>query len=194
MLTDLLVGEIVSVHGVRGGLRVKPLTDDPARFEKLDEVDVKLPSGSGNAGKLSGTYRVSYAAVSGNTVILMLEGIDDRNTAELMRGAMLSVPREKAVKLPEDTYFIGDLIGCLVYEFGDGADEQLYDENAPGVNVLGRLFDVQHTGGNDIYGVRTPDGREMYLPAIGEVIRRVDVREGKIFVKLLPGLREVYLS
>ena len=184
MLENLLIGEVVSVHGIRGGLKVKALTDYPERFKNTAEVDVKLPAGSARSRELSHRYKVCYASVAGNTAILLLEGIDDRNTAELYRGATLSVPREAAVKLPEDTYFIGDLVGSNVYELTDN----------DGMSLLGKVFEVIPTGSNDAYGVRTPDKKIIYIPAIASVIRHVDVERGEIFVKLLPGLKEVYLG
>ena len=184
MLENLLIGEVVSVHGIRGGLKVKALTDYPERFKNTAEVDVKLPAGSARSKELSHRYKVCYASVAGNTAILLLEGIDDRNTAELYRGATLSVPREAAVKLPEDTYFIGDLVGSTVYELTDN----------DGMSLLGKVFEVIPTGSNDAYGVRTPDKQIIYIPAIASVVRHVDVQRGEIFVKLLPGLKEVYLG
>ena len=199
MLKNLLIGEIVSVHGVHGALKVKPLTDWPERFESTEEVDVKLPSSAGQFKKLSGRYKVSYASLNGNTVILMLDGVNDRNTAELFRGAQISVRRDEAVELPEDTYYIGDLIGSSVFELTDEAAGEAeafgtYRTDAAGVSLLGKIFEVQPTGSNDIYGVKTPDGQVLYLPSIAQVVRRVDVENGLVFVKLLPGLKEVYLS
>ena len=192
MLKNLLIGEVVSVHGVHGALKVKPLTDVPERFESTEEVDIKLPSDAGQFKGLSRRYKVSYAALNGTTVILMLEGVNDRNTAELFRGAKISVRRDEAIELPADTYFIGDLIGSDVYELTE--DTGSYGVNDPGVSLLGKIFDVQPTGSNDIYGVKTPEGQAMYLPSIAEVVRHVDVEKGQVFVKLLPGLKEVYLS
>ena len=192
MLKNLLIGEVVSVHGVHGALKVKPLTDVPERFESTEEVDIKLPSDAGQFKNLSRRYKVSYAALNGTTVILMLEGVNDRNTAELFRGAKISVRRDEAIELPADTYFIGDLIGSDVYELTE--DTGSYGVNDPGVSLLGKIFDVQPTGSNDIYGVKTPEGQTMYLPSIAEVVRHVDVEKGQVFVKLLPGLKEVYLS
>ena len=194
MLKNLLIGEVVSVHGVRGALKVKPLTDHPERFEKTSEIDVRLPSDSGQFKGLSRRYKVSYASVNSGMVLLMLEGVYDRNKAELYRGAMLSVTREEAIRLPEDTYFIGDLIGSQVYELPYGEEDSVYDPEAPGVSLLGKVTDVQPTGSNDVYRVRTPEGKDIYLPAIGDVVRFVDVEKGQIFVKLLPGLKEVYLT
>lgn len=90
----------------------------------------------------------------------------------------LEIPREKAVKLPENTYFIGDLIGCAVKE-----------ENG---NLLGTLTEVQSTGANDIYEITGTDKKKIWIPAIADVIKAVNVEQGEITVSLLPGLKEVY--
>lgn len=175
MLSKIRIGEIVNVHGVKGALKVLPLTDNPIRFCSLTEVELVTKRRSGGNPK---TYKVLSAVPSGNMVLLRLYGIDDRNKAELLRGMFLEIPREKAVKLPKDTYFIGDLIGCAVKE-----------ENG---NPLGTLTEVQSTGANDIYEITGTDHKKIWIPAIADVIRAVDVEKGEITVSLLPGLREVY--
>lgn len=190
MLERLRIGEIVSVHGVKGALKVLPLTDNPIRFCSLAEVDVVPKRGNRNGivDKNGTTYKVISATPAGNVVLLKLYGIDDRDKAEQFRGMFLEIPREKAVKLPKDSYFIGDLLGCTVKTEDD--------------EVLGKLTDVQSTGANDIYEVTevVKDGessnkqkkKTIWLPAIGDVIKDVDVEKGEIIVSLLPGLREVY--
>ena len=190
MLERLRIGEIVSVHGVKGALKVSPLTDNPIRFCSLAEVDVVPKRGNRNGivDKNGTTYKVISATPAGNVVLLKLYGIDDRDKAEQFRGMFLEIPREKAVKLPKDSYFIGDLLGCTVKTEDD--------------EVLGKLTDVQSTGANDIYEVTevVKDGessnkqkkKTIWLPAIGDVIKDVDVEKGEIIVSLLPGLREVY--
>jgi 16S rRNA processing protein rimM len=175
LLNRIRIGEIVNVHGVKGALKVLPLTDNPIRFCSLTEVELVPKRRSGGNPK---TYKVLSAVPSGNMVLLRLYGIDDRNKAELLRGMFLEIPREKAVKLPKDTYFIGDLIGCSVKE-EDGA-------------LLGTLTEVQSTGANDIYEITGTDHKTIWIPAIADVIKAVDVEKGEITVSLLPGLREVY--
>ena len=180
MLERIRIGEIVSVHGVKGALKVLPLTDNPIRFCSLTEVDI-VPKRGGRKGAEVTNYKVLSATPAGNVVLLKLYGIDDRDKAEQFRGMFLEIPREKAVKLPKDSYFIGDLVGCVVKtESGE---------------VLGTLTDVQSTGANDIYEVTPRDNQKnksIWLPAIGDVIKAVDVEKGEIIVSLLPGLREVY--
>ncbi len=175
MLKSLIIGEIVNVHGVRGALKVTPLTDDPKRFRTLKQVTVSHQNHKKTEKKI---YAVVSAVLAGNFVLLQLEGIDDRDKAMMLRGALLEIPREEAIVLPEDHYFIGDLIGCRVTE-SDGT-------------VLGFVRDVFQTGSNDVYRVVSEQGAEILLPAIGEVILRIDIAAGEITVKLLPGLREVY--
>lgn len=184
MLKKFLIGEIVNVHGVKGALKVRPLTDHPIRFTKLDEVQVVLPKNSPNGVELSYSYKVISAVISGEFVLLRLYGIQDRNQAELYRGAMLEIPREKTIDLPADTYFIGDLIGCTVIEETDDGTEL----------PLGKVTDVFRTGSNDVYQVENDAHQELLLPAIAQVIREVDVEKGMIRVRLLPGLKDVYLN
>ena len=166
MLNRIRIGEIVNVHGVKGALKVLPLTDNPIRFCSLTEVELVPKRRSGGSPK---TYKVLSAVPSGNMVLLRLYGIDDRNKAELLRGMFLEIPREKAVKLPKDTYFIGDLIGCSVKE-EDGA-------------LLGTLTEVQSTGANDIYEITGTDHKTIWIPAIADVIKAVDVEKGEITVE-----------
>lgn len=169
------IGKIVSVHGVKGALKVLPLTDNPLRFCALTEVNAVPDRGMRAEPK---SYKVLSATPSGNVVLLKLYGINDRDQAERLRGMYLEIPREKAVKLPADTYFIGDLIGCTVRE-EDGTE-------------LGTLTQVQPTGANDIYEVTGKDRPSIWIPAIADVVKSVDVEKGEIIVSLLPGLKEIY--
>lgn len=171
MIEYLTIGEIVNVHGVRGAVKVIPLTDDPARFKKLKTARVVH---RGNTRE----YDVQSVQIQSKFVIVKLSGIEDRAAAAALRGAEIEVSRKDAVKLPKDTYFICDLIGCKVIE--------------PDGNVLGVVDDVFSTGSNDVYSVKDRQGGNIMIPAIAQVIKNVDVEKGEIEVELLPGLKEVY--
>lgn len=163
------VGTITSPHGVRGDLKVYPTTDDPERFLDLEKVILRKKAG----GSGEETRKVSNVRFLKNMVILHLEGIPDRNTAELYRQCELYVPREEAVPLDEDEYYIADLIGMEVYR----------EEGR-----LGTLRDVMQTGANDVYVVDSPEYGEVLIPAIKACIINVDPAEGRMDVHLLPGL------
>lgn len=152
----LIVGEIARPHGLRGELKVKPLTDDPDRFFALKRVRI------GDEVRTLHTLRVheGYAYIR-------LEGIYSRAAAEAMRGILLSIPREDAVPLDEDTEFICDLVGC---EATDTAGE-----------AHGILKEVLQPGGVDVYVFAGPKGRLM-VPALKKVVLEVDVAAKRILL------------
>ena len=161
------VGCITSPHGVHGEVKVYPTTDDPDRFLDLEKVILRK-NGKEEIRKIS---RVRFQK---NMIILSLEGITDRNTAELYRQWELYVSREDAIPLEENEYFVADLIGMKVYQEGD--------------NYLGVLRDVLQTGANDVYAVETESYGEVLIPAIKACIIKVDPAAGRMDVHLLPGL------
>ena len=162
------IGTITSPHGIRGEVRVFPTTDDPARFLDLKSVILKRnESESGEVKKIQGVR------FQKNMVLLLLEGINDRNAAETLRKIELYVAREDAVPLGENEWFIADLIGMDVYT-EDG--------------LLGKLTDVMQTGANDVYCVQSPVHGEVLIPAIKQCIMNVNVEGGRMDVHLLPGL------
>ena len=169
METRFQVGVITSPHGVIGEVNVFPTTDDPKRFRRLKEVILVQ-------GKNKKTVEIESVKFFKNMVILKLAGYDDRDAVEKLRQSSLFVPREKAVRLKEDEYFIADLMGLKVLD-GDAEDAE-----------LGTLEDVMETGANDVYVIRLLDGRELLLPAIKQCILEVNVEEGFVRVHVLDGL------
>ena len=165
----LRVGVITSPHGVRGEVKVYPTTDDIRRFDRLKSVFI-------TRGGILENVKVTGRKYSGNMVILKLEGIDDRNTAELMREKDLYVERKDAVSLEPGEYFIADLVGCEVV-----SDEGVH---------IGELTAVIKTGANDVYSVTTPKGKEVLFPVIKDCILDVDIASKKVTVHVMKGLME----
>ncbi|MBQ1849739.1 MAG: 16S rRNA processing protein RimM [Lachnospiraceae bacterium] len=169
METRFQVGVISSPHGVAGEVNVYPTTDDPKRFRRLKEVIMVQ-------GKTEKVVEIEGVKFFKQMVILKLKGYDDRDSVEKLRTCPLYVPREKAVRLQKDEYFIADLIGIKVLD-ADKDDAQ-----------LGVLEDVLSTGANDVYVVRMADGKEVLIPAIKQCILEVNVEEGFVKVHVLDGL------
>lgn len=167
MINYLKVGQIVNTHGVRGEVKVYPLTDDLKRFDKLKFVFIK----SGDQYKKVQVQGVKYVK---SMAVLKLSGIESMNDAEKYRDMYIYIDRENAIKLPEDTYFIADLIGMDVL---DGLG-----------NPLGKLTNVISTGSNDVYEIKPEEGKSFLIPAIGDVVKDVDVANKKMVVELLEGL------
>ena len=159
MLTShLLIGEITKPQGIHGEVKVRPETNDPARFYDLKYAFFK----SGDSYIRRG---IQHVRVDGEAVYLVFDGVTDRNAAEKLRGQMLYIDRANAVKLPEDTNFICDLIGCA----GEDIDGR----------YLGVMTDVLQPGSNDVYVFNGPMG-EILIPALKSVVREVDVEHKRI--------------
>lgn len=165
----LEIGEIVNTHGVKGELKVLPLTDDPRRYDDLRWVYLDRDNTLEKREIEAVKYFKSF-------VIVKLKDINDMDTAEKLKGLFIKIDRENAVKLPQDTYFICDLIGS-----------DIYDEN--GVK-LGDLKDILQTGSNDVYVVRNENNREILIPALKSVVREILIDDKKITVSLPEGLVE----
>lgn len=163
----LEVGQIVNTFGIKGQVKVTPFTDDIKRFDELKEIYIEKK----NELKLFQIEQVNY---SKNMVILKLKGVETPEEAEKLRNCYIKIDRKDAKKLPEGTYFIADLIGLDVYT----------DEN----KLLGKVDDIYNTGSSDIYVVKDELGKQILLPAIKEVLKQVDLENGKIIVHLIKGL------
>jgi len=161
------IGQIVNTFGIKGMVKVNPFTDDVFQFEDMKTILVEKKD------ELL-EIQIEEVKYSKNQVLLKLKGIETIEEANKYRGCYLKISRQKARKLPEGTYFIADLIGLDVYT----------DEN----ELLGTLLDIYNSGANDIYVVKDILGKQILLPAIKEVIKDVNLDEGKITVHIIEGL------
>lgn len=163
----LEIGQIVNTNGLKGLLKVKPLTDDIRRFEELETVYIQK-------GSNLVEFKIQEVKYIKHMVLLKLEGIDDINEAEKYKNLYIKINRKDAVELEKNSYFIVDIINCEVYT----------EEN----ELLGKVVDVFPTGSNDVYTVKNSDGKEILIPAISEVIKNVDIPNKIIIIHLLEGL------
>lgn len=163
----LKAGVITSTHGVRGEVKVFPVTGEPERFRNLKKVYL-------DTGRERMELEIAGVKFFKQFAILKFRGIDNINDIEKYRGCSLWVTRDDAVPLEEDEYYIGDLIGMQVYT-EDGMS-------------FGKLKDVMETGANDVYIISTEEHGEVLVPAIHECILDVDVENRSMKIHLLPGL------
>ncbi len=169
IMEDMLrVGVISSTHGIRGEVKVYPTTDDIERFDRLKEVML-------DTGKALIPLRIAGVKYFRQFVILKFEGYDTIESIEKYKGRDLLVSRENAVPLAEGEFYICDIIGFPVVSTQE--------------EELGVLEDVISTGANDVFVVRTPDGKELLLPYIDECIREISLDKKRITAFLMPGLR-----
>lgn len=167
---EVNIGLILGPFGVKGELKVMPLTDDPARITELTDVLI------GKENEESQSFNVIRVRVHKNLVIIKLKGINTREESIVLKNAYLRIPREQLKKLGEDQFYITDLEGMDVY-LQDGSK-------------LGSLKEVIKTGANDIYSV-VGEKRKYLIPAIKEVIKVVDVENKKIVIEPIAGLLDL---
>lgn len=163
----LEIGQIVNTNGLKGFVKVKPLTDDITRFEDLETVYIQKKN------ELI-EFKLQDVKYIKNMILLKLEGIDNITEAEKYKNFYIKINRKDAVELEENSYFIVDIIGCEVFT----------EEN----EFLGKVIDIFQTGSNDVYSVKNKEGKEILLPAISEVIKNIDTTNKKIKVHLMEGL------
>lgn len=157
MNDTLKIGLITKPHGIKGEMRVTPLTDDVARFKRLKNVIID--------GK---NYGVSGARVAADAVYLSVSGITDRNAAELLRGKFLLVERKDAVSTDEYSFFVADIIGCrVVNEHGD----------------LICVVDEVVSAKTDYFTAKTADGKTVRFPFLRDLLVSVDIENKTITVK-----------
>ena len=152
----LMIGEITKPQGVRGELKVRPITADPYRFEGMTEAYVKRADAYERV-------RLTVNRVTGDAAFINLDGVTDREQAEKLRGTLLYVDRAHAIELSEDETFLCDLVGLR------GIDDEGHE--------IGVLADVLQPGGNDVYIFKGPRG-DVLVPALKSVVKSVDLDAG----------------
>lgn len=163
----ITIGRVLKTHGVKGELRIEPLTDHPGRFSGLKRVFITSPRGK----ELQCTV-LSVRYLDGKPLI-SFAGYETPEKARELNGSLVQVPEEEAVPLPEGQYYWFELIGMEV-------------ESESG-EKLGRITDIFETGSNDVYVMRSGK-KEIYLPATKEVIREVDRKSRRMVIHVMEGL------
>lgn len=162
----LELGQIVSTHGIKGEVRFNPWCDTPEFVKKFKTLYFDA-----NGSK---AVRVLSARPHGNIVILMLEGVDNVDKARELKNTVLYIKRSDA-HLPSGSWFIQELFGCEVFDCNSGES-------------LGTVCDVSETGANDVWHIKTHDGREVLIPAVKEIVIDPDVENGIIKINPIKGL------
>lgn len=170
----IIIGKIIGAHGIRGEVKVYPLTDDAHRFIKLKECffcredlsDLKPVS-------------VKTSRLDRGNVLIHFNGVDDRDRAQEIHGTFIAVSRENAVPLKKDSYYIADLIGLNVID----------DEKGD----LGKVCDCYETGANYILEIkRQGKKKNLLLPFLKIYCYVVNPEEGYIKCVMPKGLYELY--
>jgi 16S rRNA processing protein RimM len=166
----LLLGKLLRPHGVRGEMRMSILTDYPERLAELDVVYL----GTSPQQKNPKPYEIDTLRFHKQYALIKFTETTERNEADLLRGLMVMIDIANAVPLEEDEFYLYELIGLQV-QTEDGA-------------IIGTIQSVMETGANDVYVLRSPQGKEILVPAHDETLLDVDTDSGIVLMKLPDGL------
>ncbi len=165
MENTLEIGQIVNSYGIKGFLKVVPLVDNINQYKDFKTIYIENKAGLKE-------FDVEEVKFSKNLVLLKLKGIDDISEAEKYKNLYIRAKRED-IKLEDGAYFIVDLIGLDVYTL----DEK----------YLGKIIQVLQPGANDVYVVKDNE-KEVLLPVIPDVIKKIDIQAKRVDVNLIEGL------
>lgn len=160
------LGRIAGAHGLRGALRFRP--DDP-RSESiriLDRVFIER-EGAVSEYPIAGLSPLGHGASR-----LILEGVDDVNAAEALKGATVMAAEEDLPPLAEHEFYYHQAIGCEVL--------------LPDGRSIGKIEEVFSTGANDVFVVRGE--REILVPVIADVVKSIDLGAHRVTIEPVPGL------
>jgi 16S rRNA processing protein RimM len=176
----VLVGVIQGAHGLSGQLKVKSLSDNPARFVPDSRLFVRgqrIEDGGKRTEKCDGTQPLALTVVSASPhqgkLLLAFAEITDREAASALLGAELMAEPD-AAPLPKGQYYHYQLLGLAVYEQG------VY---------LGRIIEILSRPANDVYIIQAETGGEIWVPALKTVVKDIDLEAKRMEVKLPEGLK-----
>ena len=156
----IVIGKVGAPHGIHGELRIQPLTDFVDRFEGLGEVMV--------GDELLHVESVKY---HGQSILLKFREYPVREEAMKLTGRLLTVDRSEAAPLSEGEFYTFDIIGLSVFDLRG--------------NKMGVVENVLRTGSNDVYAVRSEEGREILVPALKKVVKEIDLPGGRMLVEMM---------
>lgn len=160
------IGRIVAPFGIRGDLKIFPLTDVPDRFTQLEAVYL-TPDYTRYAIEGVRPYK-------GDLLLLKLRLVNDANTAETLRNRDICIPLEQLAILPPNSYYQHDILGLQVLTLDQ--------------HLVGSIVDIIQTGSNDVYVIKTAHGNQILIPAIKDIIKQIDLPRRVMYIDPIKGL------
>ena len=163
----VVVGKVGRPHGLRGFVNVSMLTDWPDRFQTGQSLYLV------KEGEKGRWVVIEQTRLKGSLVLLKLEDINNRESAESIRNFELLIQSDNRPPLPKGQYYLSDLIGLKV-------------KTVEGKNI-GRVVDVMQNLAQDIYVIENK-GRKILIPAVKQFIKTIDLKQGELIVDPIEGL------
>ena len=179
------LARIRKAQGRKGEVLAEILTDFPEKFAERKRV--WLLSGAGSVGEAAREVALdSHWLNKGQAggIVLHFSGVDSISEAEALRGMVVAIPRTERAPLGEDEVYVGDLIGC-----------SLFDVVSDPARSVGVIEDVDRDAGPvALLVVKGAGGEEILVPFAKAFLRRIDLDGKRVEMALPEGLVEVQIS
>ena len=162
----LEIGKITNTHALKGELKMLYWCDDPSFLKEVEYFFLD------NKGK--SFLNIKNSRLHKNFLILKIDGIDSIDEAQKMINKVLYINRD-SINLDDGEYFQQDLLGMNVIDIDSNQD-------------YGSIINISRAGFKDVYYIKDSNGRERLIPAIGDVIKEVDLKNNKMLIRPLEGL------
>lgn len=163
----VIIGRIVGVHGIRGGIKVQATDMSGSNIRSCSSVLV------GKDGERGKWLRITQVGRAGRSIVVQFEGICNRDQAELLRGCTLKIHSDQCRPLPENSYYVYDLIGL---------DVQKQDGQR-----IGTVQDVLCMTAQHVL-VIDANGKEVLVPAVKAFVKKVDLNNRLVIVHPIEGM------
>lgn len=160
---ELVVGRVVKAHGISGEVVVDVRTDDPeTRFAPGAELRGKLKGGGAPR-----TFVVDAARAHGGRLLVRLAGVDDRDSADTLRGTLFLVDTTDLPAIDDpDEFYDHQLEGLRVRTVGG--------------DHVGIVAEVLHTAAGELLSVHREDGSEVLVPFVEAIVPSVSLADGVV--------------
>lgn len=164
------VGKIVNTHGIKGEIRVISKTDfAEERYAPGNKLYLFMPDIDEPVELTVNSHRVHK-----NFDLLTFEGYENVNEVEKMKGGILKIREDQLTELEEDEFYFHEIIGCLV--FTTKGEE------------IGKIREILTPGANDVWVVKGKGGKDILIPYIEQIVKKVDVKEKIVLIEPMEGL------
>lgn len=173
------IGKVSGCTGIKGVLKITPITDYPERFLKLKRIylfDERKSLFALNP-KDEFEFRIEKCEVTPTQITMKLEGINSREEAGEFVNFEILIPEAERIRLPQGKYFHYEIIGFDVYSSNE---------------LIGKLIKVDNYGAHDLLNIQSPEGKEILIPYRDEFVKKIDADEKRIDVELIEGMLPNY--
>ena len=165
----LKVGKIVNTHSLKGEVKVISSTDfEEQRFEKGTELLIT------RGNQVVKEVTVESYRTHKNNLLVKFVGIDSIEEAEKLKNLQIKIDSENIGELEENEYYFHEIIGC-----------EVFDENG---KSLGEISEILTPGANEVWVIKSQNGKEILIPYIEDVVKKIDVENKKIDIEVMEGL------